>query len=218
VPPGYILVPAQVRRRRSGLIAAVTVATLFVACCVGGVALAYVHIGGSRPAAGKPVPPATTGVPTTVRPSPTAKARPSPTPTIAATVPPGAHAPVNDGKFQFTVGALSCGHPTVEQGVLSKTAQGQYCLLGLTVRNIGDEARTFADSFQKAFGPGGAQYGPDTAAGVIANAAGTAVFTVINPGNQVAGTIVFDIPKNAAIASVELHDSPLSKGVKVAVG
>jgi hypothetical protein len=213
-PPGYVLVPER-RRGRPGLIAAVAVATLFAVCCVGGVVLASVHLGGSS-AAKAPVPPATTGAPAT-----TTKAKPKPSPTTVVTPQqqlPGAHAPVNDGKFQFTVGTLSCGHATVEHGVFSKTAQGQYCLLGLTVRNIGTEARTFADSFQKAFGPGGTQYGPDTGAGVIANAAGTAVFTLINPGNQVTGTIVFDIPKNAAIATVELHDSPLSHGVKVAVG
>jgi hypothetical protein len=40
----------------------------------------------------------------------------------------------------------------------------------------------------------------------------------INPGNQVDGIVVFDIPEDAVPASLRLHDSFLSGGVEVALG
>jgi Domain of unknown function (DUF4352) len=209
-PPGYMLVPVGPRPRRTGLRIAAVVTAMFALCCVGGASLAlFVHKGGSTPAAAGPVPTTVPPVRTTAPRTPAATRSPSR---------PGQHAPVQDGKFEFVVGSLSCGHPSVNQSVVSRSAEGQFCLLELTVRNISSQSQSFADTFQKAIGPGGVRYGADTAAGVIVNASGTAVWSVINPGNQVSGTIVFDIPKTASIATVELHDSLLSHGVTVAVG
>jgi hypothetical protein len=131
--------------------------------------------------------------------------------------PPGLNTPVQDGKFEFVVVSMSCGHATVNQGPLSKAAQGQYCLVELSVTNIARKSQTFADAFQKAIGPTGTIYGADTRAGVLANPTGTTVWTLINPGNKVSGTIVFDIPADAKIATVELHDSGFSHGVIVLV-
>ena len=37
----------------------------------------------------------------------------------------------------------------------------------------------------------------------------------INPGNQVVGIVVFDIPKDARIIGLELHDSSFSDGVRI---
>ncbi len=37
----------------------------------------------------------------------------------------------------------------------------------------------------------------------------------INPGNTLTGNIVFDIPTDAKITSLELHDSALSRGATV---
>lgn len=37
----------------------------------------------------------------------------------------------------------------------------------------------------------------------------------INPGNEVTGNLIFDIPKDATPAKVELYDSALSGGVGV---
>ena len=96
-------------------------------------------------------------------------------------------------------------------------ASGQFCVVSLSVKNIGDEGQTFADSFQKALGPDGTVYRAHTGAGVVANEGGEAVWNVINPGNAVTGKIVFDIPPKAEITSLEFHDSPLSGGVAVAV-
>jgi hypothetical protein len=39
----------------------------------------------------------------------------------------------------------------------------------------------------------------------------------INPGNEVTGTLVFDVPAGVELAALELHDSLFSGGVKVAL-
>jgi hypothetical protein len=130
---------------------------------------------------------------------------------------PGFGEPVRDGQFEFVVSGLTCGHTELVNGILRAQAQGQFCVVELSVRNIGDEARHFGDGLQKAYGPNGDQYAADTHAGVVANGSGAAVWNVINPGNAVQAKIVFDIPPAATITTLELHDSLLSGGVRVAV-
>jgi hypothetical protein len=130
---------------------------------------------------------------------------------------PGLNTAVKDGKFEFIVASMSCGHASVSRAFVTRPAQGQFCLVGLTVRNVGTKAQTFADTFQKAAGPSGDTYGTDTAAGLLANLDGANVWTLINPGNKVTGMIVFDIPPAASIITLELHDSALSHGVTVRV-
>ena len=131
--------------------------------------------------------------------------------------PPGLNTPVRDGKFEFVVSRVRCGQPRVGPAPFSRTAQGQYCLVDVTVRNIGQEGQTFADAYQRAYGPDGTKFGADTAAGLLANSSGAALFTLVNPGNEVTGTIVFDIPKGTVLSKVELHDGPLSGGVSVSI-
>ena len=41
--------------------------------------------------------------------------------------------------------------------------------------------------------------------------------TDVNPGNTATGTMVFDMPKGATPASIELHDSMFSAGVTVSL-
>lgn len=135
----------------------------------------------------------------------------------AAAEPAGFDDPVRDGQFEFVVSALACGDSELVNGILRAQAQGQFCVVELRVTNIGDEPRHFADGLQQAYSPDGDQYAADTHAGVVANGSGAAVWNVINPGNTVQAKVVFDIPANASIAAVELHDSALSGGVRVAV-
>jgi hypothetical protein len=130
---------------------------------------------------------------------------------------PGIGEPVRDGKFEFVVSGADCGQTEIVNGILRTQAQGQFCVVELSVRNIGTEPRDFADRNQKAYSPHGVQYAPDTGAGVVANGSGVAYWNTINPGNSVQGKIVFDIPAGETISTIELHDSILSGGVRVAV-
>ncbi|WP_412539927.1 DUF4352 domain-containing protein [Longispora sp. K20-0274] len=124
---------------------------------------------------------------------------------------------VRDGKFEFVVQKVECGKAQVGGEYLNKKAQGQFCLVTISVKNIGDKPQTMYDSNQKGFGANNARYAPDSAAGIYANSEGDNQVWIseINPGNQVTGLVVFDIPKDGALSSLELHDSAFSGGVKV---
>jgi hypothetical protein len=135
----------------------------------------------------------------------------------ATRVTAGLNQPVRDGRFEFTITNVACGKATEQNGSLRKTAQGQYCEVALTVKNIGAVPGTFDGTSQKAKGPAGATYDNDGVAELYANSGNQTFLDDINPGNAVRGVLVFDIPKNARILDVELHESTLSDGVTVAV-
>lgn len=126
--------------------------------------------------------------------------------------------PARDGKFEFTVKKTKCGVNKVGNDLLGATAQGQFCLVTINVKNIGKEAQMFDGSSQKAYAADGTEYSADGSAALYANKNAETFLNEINPGNQVTGVVVFDIPKKAEITKLELHDSPFSGGVTVALG
>lgn len=124
---------------------------------------------------------------------------------------------VRDGKFEFTVTGFSCGQTSVGTNqYLTKQAQGQFCMLNLSIKNIGDQAQSLFSGNQKLLN-GTTQYSADDQATMYAEPSGTSTtwFNDINPGNSVSGTIVFDVPKGVTPNQAELHDSSFSGGVKV---
>ncbi|RQX00066.1 DUF4352 domain-containing protein [Micromonospora inaquosa] len=125
--------------------------------------------------------------------------------------------PARDGKFEFTVKSSKCGVAKVGSVPLGQKAQGQFCLVTLNVKNIGKEAQMFDGSSQKAYAADGTEYSADTGAAIYANKNAETFLNDINPGNQVTGVVVFDIPKNVKLAKLELHDSMFSGGVDVAL-
>jgi hypothetical protein len=132
---------------------------------------------------------------------------------------PGVEQPVRDGQFEFVVHSVTCGRSTLDNGILlHATAKGQFCVVDLSVRNIGTQARQFADGAQQAIGAQGQQYAADTGAGVVANGNGNAVWDAVNPGIALDVKVVFDVPLGATIVRMVLHDSALSHGVTVQVG
>lgn len=122
-----------------------------------------------------------------------------------------------DGKFEFTVTAFECGAKTLgDNEFLREEAQGQFCVMDVTVKNIGNEAQTFFTSEQKVKNAEGQEFSNDTSA-EIAVAGGDAWINEINPGNTAKGKVVFDVPADATIVSAELHDSSFSNGVEVSL-
>lgn len=125
---------------------------------------------------------------------------------------------VRDGKFEFTVTKVRCGVPSVGSAGLGQTAEGQFCLVTLKVTNIGDMAQTLDASSMYAFDAEGRKLSTDSGAGIFANPAGGGAFlNEINPGNSATAVIVFDLPKTSKLTKLELHDSPFSGGIDVAV-
>lgn len=123
-----------------------------------------------------------------------------------------------DGKFEFTVKSIECGKTVVGPNQYAqKNAQGQFCLVTLSVKNVGDAQQYFSESDQKLLNASGQQYSPDTTA-TLYNSNNSDVFLAqINPGNTVEGVLVFDIPKDQTAVTAELHDSAFSGGVKVSL-
>ncbi len=126
---------------------------------------------------------------------------------------------IRDGKFEFTVKSVKCGSTSVGTNqYMTKKAQGQYCLMNVTVKNIGDEPQSLMASDQFLFNSKGSKFSSDTMATMYASPDGAGTwYSEINPGNKVSGTIVFDLPKTEKPVTAELHDSVFSQGVKVQI-
>ena len=125
--------------------------------------------------------------------------------------------PASDGKFQFVVTSIQCGQPSVSSadGYITKTAQGQYCLLNITANNTGNQSQTLDSSSQYLHDSANKKYSSDSEATIDLSPTDNTFFNPINPGNSVTGTVVFDMPKGVTPTIAELHDSAFSGGVKV---
>jgi hypothetical protein len=125
---------------------------------------------------------------------------------------------VRDGKFEFVVKSVECGKKEVvspETDALRKTAQGQFCFMTLSVKNIGNEQQYFSESDQKLLNAEGQQFSPDSTATLYNSNNQDVWLAQINPGNSVEGVLVFDVPADAKVTQAQLHDSAFSGGVKV---
>lgn len=123
---------------------------------------------------------------------------------------------VRDGGFEFVVRSVQCGVGQIGPDSANERAQGQFCLVSLTVKNVGDRPQRMRDTAQKAMGTNHARYATSLTAGLYANEPDNQVWqTEINPGNEVTGTLVYDLPKDVDLAQLELHESATSTGVKV---
>jgi hypothetical protein len=120
-----------------------------------------------------------------------------------------------DGKFQFTVTGMKCGVPSVGPADFGQKAQGEFCLVNVTIKNVGTTVEVFVDSSQQALDAAGNTYSVDSGAAVWANGDSSTFLESINPGNTVKGALVFDVPKGTKLTSVVLHESMFTAGIKV---
>jgi hypothetical protein len=130
---------------------------------------------------------------------------------------PGLGDMAKDGKFAFKVTKVEKGLSQVGEGFTVYQAQGQYVLVHLTVKNIGDEAQLFSDSAQKLIDAEGRTFDAESEAAALGLKNSNALLNNINPGNAVDGILLFDVPKDVELKAVELHDSMFSDGVTVSL-
>lgn len=128
--------------------------------------------------------------------------------------------PARDGKFEFTVHSFKCGDTTITQpdnSYATTNAQGQFCQMDLTVKNIGNVQQNFAGSDQYVYDGSSKQFSYSSDGTIYANNSSSqfALYQNINPGVSVQGVLVFDVPAGTTPAYAMLHDSPASNGVKV---
>jgi hypothetical protein len=124
---------------------------------------------------------------------------------------------VTDGDFAFAITDIKCGVAHVGTDLLGKDAQGQFCLVSVKVRNDGKEASYMLGDNQYLFDNKDRKFSADTSAMIYLPEKQSPWLTEINPGNQISGTIVYDVPKDAVIDHIELHDSAYSTGVTVSL-
>jgi hypothetical protein len=130
---------------------------------------------------------------------------------------PGIGQSAVDGAFSFTVKTVECGIESVGNDTFGEEAQGQFCLISLSIENIGDEAQTmFADN-QKLFDTEGREFSADTGSMIYLENGADAWLSEINPGNTLEGQILFDIPKDATLDYITLSESLFSGGVEVSL-
>ena len=125
---------------------------------------------------------------------------------------------VRDGKFEFVVKSVECGVKKVGSEFLEEKAQGQFCLVDMSVTNIGDEAQLFDAGSQKGTTDSGATVDADSAAALVIPENENSFLEEINPGNSINVVVVYDIAKDQKLTTLELHDSLFSDGVTVSVG
>lgn len=127
---------------------------------------------------------------------------------------PGIGTSVRDGKFEFVVTSIEPGVAEIGSAPISTKAQGQFILVNVNVKNISNEAQPFDGGSAKAFDSQGRQFTSSSSAAIYLPDSNS-FFTPINPGNSVDSKVVFDVPADAQLTSIELHDSMFSEGVTV---
>ena len=124
----------------------------------------------------------------------------------------GMDEPVRDGVFQFTANGVRCGVQEIGTPDDYQQPTGQFCVITLTIKNVGTSPGVFADAIQRAYGPGGVWFSSDSAAAFYANPDPTIFLNDINPGNHVKALVVYDIPPSGHILRLEVHENPSTRG------
>jgi len=136
---------------------------------------------------------------------------------LANRVPSGAVGQsVRDGSFAFMVTAVESPRKTVTSrpGAV-ETAQGVFVIIRVAVTNIGYEPRNLTATNQFVVSDKGQRFATSSVSPSLAGAE-TIFLRKVNPGHTVNGApLLFDVPAGTVIASIELHDSVSSTGVKV---
>ncbi len=113
--------------------------------------------------------------------------------------------PVQDGRLNFAVTNTKCAKP-------GKAAPARTCRVALKVTNVGPEARVLYPAQQLLLDR---EETPHGAVGLLDKEGAQIKPISIGPGESFTGTLLFELPKDAEPAELELHDSALSTGVRL---
>jgi len=114
---------------------------------------------------------------------------------------------VDIGAFAFTVTNVELGQPKIG----TRTAQGTFVVVDISVENIGDGPRTVYCQNQIVKDLAGKRYENGVTVGD-----GEKLIN-IEPGNRVDFQCAFDVPVGTLTGGVEVHDTSYSAGVTVRV-
>lgn len=121
---------------------------------------------------------------------------------------------VRDGKFEFQVinmtRAATAGDPSNQFEIVKP--QGEFIIVTMSVRNIGDRPQSYFGGNQKLIDTSGRQYGTNSEASMWMN---SSIGGDINPGNSIQVKEAFDVPPGTHADVLEVHDSMMSGGAMV---
>jgi hypothetical protein len=127
---------------------------------------------------------------------------------------PGIGQPAADGDFSFVVNGVDCSLTEIGTEYFSSKAQGQFCVVDVTITNIGDEAQSFFGDNATLFNAEEQEFSADSEAAIYLDDS-SSLYEEINPGNTLNSKVVFDVPTGTVPTAIELHDSAFSGGVTV---
>lgn len=160
---------------------------------------------------------------TTAAPTPSAATPANPATSLPPTAGPGAPtapgsvgAAVVDGDFEFRPTRVSCGRESVGTSI-TVTAQGQFCVVSLSVRNVGRESKSLSPANQFVYDGQNRRFGADARAMGYINSDESVFNKTISPGSFVEGVVIFDVFRDSSPARLEFHDSEFGTGSVVAV-
>lgn len=214
--PGPVSPGGPVARPSSGSKAWIwIVAAVVVLLVVAGIAVAAIRGMTSGTTAGPaPVPPPTAR-PTSPAPAPTPGATAAPAPAPA----PGGGPTVTDGDMRFTVKGVDCSKTQVGSGqILTKKADGKFCIVSLSITNLGKKVGYFTTFAQTGIDSKGNELDTDPVAEIYDSGDKPAVSGTIQPGATIDKEIIFDVASDATLVAVQLYGDIMSDGVKVNLG
>ncbi|WP_018347469.1 DUF4352 domain-containing protein [Longispora albida] len=124
-----------------------------------------------------------------------------------------------DGGLELTATDVRCGLSKVGRDGSFRSPGGQYCTVTVEVRNHAGEPRRLLDFEQLAFDDAGKSYRPDLVAGQLAEPAGEhqRFLSPIQPGKEVTGRLVYDLPPGAKLTRIMVHESATSAGAALSL-
>jgi hypothetical protein len=125
----------------------------------------------------------------------------------------GVGKPYRDGKFQFTVTRVRSGVRKIGGGTGAKPT-GQFVLVSVTIRNLGDRPQTLHGDNQTLYDADGRAYTAATAAAKRLKGSG-GLGKELGPAASLKAVIVFDVPRGVRPSRLLLHDTLFSGGVEV---
>lgn len=124
---------------------------------------------------------------------------------------------VVSGDWEVTVKAVEEGVAEVGNEYLGATAQGQFVVVDLAVKNAGSSPEYFFENNITLSDESGNSYNSDSEAGIYADE--DALFLEeINPGNTAEGVLVFDVPTEVSPSHLEFQGGIFSEAASVSLG
>jgi hypothetical protein len=146
-----------------------------------------------------------------------AKPAAAPSSTVDSGTQPGMGEEAHEGGLSFVVTRFDCQPTQTDASGAIRTPQGRFCSLGLVVKNVGDRPEGFSGIFQGLVDGQGRRFGPDDKAtqALPENQVRDFLLQQINPGNEIRGVLVYDLPVGLEPAQALLKRTPRSSGVTI---